>query len=320
MKKLVLILFVVLCCGSIVLATEPADRQTYRLRLSPEQSFRTDVESTQTVVQEIMGTKFTDTQRIHMVIIEDVLRVDEKGNMLVKARYESIAFDMKGTTGTFFFDTEQDPALDNNPVSKALRALVGASFELKYSPDGRVLDVRGTDDLLQRMINALEIPDNQQKEAVESALTGIYGEESMKEMFEQISGPYPSTPVCVGDHWKIHQRLTQGFALDTETTFQLKERKNGQAVITMNGTIATLPDGSTMSLGTVKFNYKLTGTQNGTYYMAETTGWVDEADVYLQLSGEVTAEMDSQGEVTMTWPVSIVSTIKIKSTEVVAAS
>lgn len=321
MKKLILISVVLafLCFGKTVVAAEAPNTLSYRLRLEPGQSFRSEVDLTQSVVQDVLGMRLLNKQHIAMVILEEVISVDDEDNVLVKVLYESICFQTEGLMGEMRFDSETDQSMDPTSIGKALQAMIGESFFVKYSPDGRVMEVLETDRLFQRMLDAMELSDPKQYETMRSTLANIYSEEAMKEMLSQIKSVYPPMPIEVGQEWTVKQHLEQEFVLETEITFCLAERSDGYATITFDGNMSTLPGGSSTDMGEMKLIYDITGEQNGWYRIDEKTGWVKGAEVHLDLNGEITLIMGADDDMTMTWPIVFQSDMTIRSTEVIEA-
>lgn len=318
MKKIALVLLALLCCGKVAAAAEDSAGQTYQLRLRAGQSFRTEVHLTQNVVQEVMGARLEDKQVMDMVVLEDVISVDDLGNMLVEAVYESIVFETEGIGGSFRYDTSSGEAL--LPMEKALKAAIGVKFTAIYAPDGRVLEIRGTDELFDRMIAMMEMYDSAQKEAIRDALAEIYSDAALKKMLSQVKGPYPPQDVGVGTEWIVYDRFEQDFVLNMNTTFRLAKLEKGHATVMVAGTLSTPPEGSPLTMDMMKLTYDLEGSQEGWYQIEEVSGWVDTGEIHIVLTGEVSVAMGPNGEVSLTWPLSMTSDMTFKSTEVLAVS
>jgi hypothetical protein len=141
--------------------------------------------------------------------------------------------------------------------------MIGQSFVMKVTPDGKMLELQGIDEMYLRMAEKIVESEDEsiRKRAIERATEGAeeraeryiemlnqkYGsrkkrEESVRDLIkknpffaaEKIRGmvgnvimSFPGGPVEIGDSWQGRAMLPAAAPVDIDLTYTLKERKQG---------------------------------------------------------------------------------------------
>ncbi|HZO89937.1 MAG TPA: DUF6263 family protein [Chthonomonadaceae bacterium] len=238
----------------------------------------------QQITQTINGQEIKLNQTIGMGFRFNVLNVTPDGAASMKITYRSVRFRMEGPQGVMEYDSEHPPAT-LPPGMQGFAAMVGQSFTMLITPEGRVLEVKGMDALVQRVLDKSGVPEGPARASMEKMLKQTFGEEGFKEMMGQMVGIYPSQPVNIGDTWMQHVALTRGFPLVMDTQYKLTGRSQGLAQVAVQSAIKSNPQAEPLEFGPVKVKLDLSGEQNGTMEIAEATGWMRRGTLHQKLSG-----------------------------------
>ena len=207
--------------------------------------------------------------------------------------------------------------------------LVGKSFTMKATPDGRVQEVRGMMDIVEEMtrkvteevtkqLDKIQLPPavkaqmGQLGSAVGAQLRQTLGDSAMREKMEDMMTMYPETPVRVRSTWTKGGVRSYGMApMGRSETWKLTGRKDGVLTLEVSSEITPNTDAPAMDMGFVRMNIELSGQQSGTVEVDEATGWIIRADMTYELDGTMkTSGGAMPGSQSMVMKVSGTSTIE----------
>lgn len=258
--------------------------QTYKLRTIQDMKINQKIPSQNQKVTIIQKSKVDNTYTI-----EDV-RAD--GTTVMKVSYDSLfaKTESPNPAESFHYDSS-DPANYFGPIASILDAIVGQSFKVIISPDGKLKEIQGADAFFGRIQEKLdELPGGAMNDNIRENLRMEYGEAGIRENMEGFLGMYPDNPVVVGDTWQQRTTLNRGFPMIIDSIYTLKERKDGVATVDLFSMIQTNRDVGPRDIGTAKIDYKVSGTVTGLIYIDETTGWVTSSKQGLMLSGSIAVQ------------------------------
>lgn len=288
-------------------------KKQYSLKLKKGQKHYVHTTTDQKITQTIMGQEQQMEQSVGMGADFDVNDVDSSGNAWVRYTYRWLKLNTKTPMGETAYDSsKEDMAVP--PMAQGFAALLGEGFSLKVTPEGKVEEIKDLDKMRDGVRKKLSGDPSQ--EATMKTLEKYMSEEAIKESIEVSMAIYPDKPVGIGDSWSKTFTLSSSSAMILESTWTLKERKNDMATIEVVSTVKPNPEAKPMEMGTMKMEYRLSGTQQGMIQMQESTGRIMATKRTEELAGEVTATSaaspDAQG---ITIPMTIDSTVGIEMTE-----
>ena len=296
---LVLIAVMLFSCGS-----GGSKNLDLRLRLEQGKSYGMKMVADQTITQTIQGQTQDVKQTIGMAYTYDVKKVESDGSALVDVTYDWVLYSQDGPMGKSEYDSSNPPAsIPDAAVGYA--ALLGQGFSMKITPLGEVADIQGIDALLSHVLDTLNVPAGSARDAIQDSLESQFGEEAMKESFEKATAIYPEKPVALGDSWSKKLVLAMGMPMIVDSTWTLKSRKDGVALVDVKSTIVPNPDAKPMEISGMTIAYEVSGDQSGTLELDEATGWPLRSNMKQSLSGQISAA-------DMTWPIAIVSDIRFE--------
>ena len=287
----------------------PPGKIELRLRLEPGKSYKLRMTAAQKITQTLGGMKQEMPQTVGFALRHDVKQVRDDGTAVIQVTYDSFQYKVEGPMGKVDYDSSKPAAEALHPMAKGFAALVGASFWIDLTPQGRATRVEGADQLATRVVEKVDLPVESLRTTLEQQMKDQFGDQALKETMEQMMGIYPDQPVGVGDSWSKKMVVTKGTPMVMNNTWTLKSRKDGVAFIDVQSTLEPNPDAGAMEMGAAKLRHRLAGTQQGSIEMDEATGWVLRSTVKQQLSGDLTVEGGPQ---TATIPMSVDSEIHVE--------
>lgn len=274
----------------------------FQLRLSTEQR----------ISQEIMGQKQDLTQKMRIEYDFSVENIDKNGFSFIKVTYKTVYFQQDGPIGIIEYDSKNPPD-ETNPLILGFTCLPGESFTMKVSPEGMVKEIKGIENLIERMVGKLKLVDSTKKDDLKRAFKEQFGEEAMTQTMENITAIYPEQPVKVGESWKKKTIISKGFPMIINNTWTLREVNNGKAIIDINSHIYTNKDAPPIDLRIMKIKYELSGIESGQIKLGMAKQLNINCTTTQKLSGKVIVLDIPQLPEGMSWPITIEGIVQYES-------
>lgn len=201
---------------------------------------------------------------------------DNNGTKTINTVIDKFAMSMKASDFTMDINTdtpsisiskaleEKDPVQIMNSIFATIK---GQKFSMDVNPEGKVVAVRGFEDMAHKMLDSLGLePD--QKEKIMAQLNEQFNAEKIKNQFERTWYIFPNKEVKVGDTWDKTTDMTSGeMKGEYKSTYKVTDIEGNMVTLEENSIIKST-DGSTNTSGTVK----------GTLVVDSNTGLVVTAD------------------------------------------
>ena len=260
-------------------------RLQLRLRLRKGDAFVTRLRERSRVADGATGQN--RAQGLDMGYTTRVMDVDARGNASLRMTFQSASVTIKPQGGKGIAAKAQSDE-ESKMMARVFRSLVGQSLMLKLSPLGKTLELRGMDALLERMISSMNLPREVQNDPewkqVKAGLKKAFSDSALKNFSNGFS-PYSDRALSIGDSWTSSSTQGNAFLPATKTTYTLKSRANGIAVIAMRGVFDSKPQASPFQMPGMKMQISLSGTQTGTMRIEESTG--------MALSGDIRSDLQT---------------------------
>ena len=310
---------VALCLvAAVVMAANALGQEAVLLRLNlragSQRLLRMTSDQTMTQTNPTTNAKQTVRQKTETEFLYEVTGVDAAGNATIKATFKSIRFWQQNPMGTTEYDSAK-PAETLAPMAKPMAALVGMSFQMTMTPQGRVTGVQGMGALIKKMVDAMELPEGANADAFRKAVEGQFSDQSMMEMMEKSMFVYSDKPVALGDSWQATALIKSVMPMVIENTLTLKDRKKGIAFLAVRSSVKPNPEGPPVVMGGMKIRYSISGEQTGTQEVDEATGWAIRSKVTHKLTGAMIIESEAGAGAPMTIPTTTEGTVSVESTE-----
>lgn len=188
----------------------------------------------------------------------------------------------------------KDQALPD--TGAAGKALVGQSIEMKLSPQGKVSDVRGLDNIWKKSFEGIKGMTPQMQQQMQSGMKQMFGDTFIKSLMQQSGMAFPENPVRLGQSW--FQRLETGGQLPLVVNLRrtLQSRDNGALTIGENGTLSMGDITKSVAFGPASMQMALTGTYSGTTVLDEATSFARSSELTQRYGGTVAARQVANGQ------------------------
>ena len=276
-----------------ILALGSCSNKTLQLSLQPDASQSFTYELTQNVdnTVSVMGMDQQTAMEQTTTYAYNVKQVNTDGSVDLTMAIQSMRMEQATPMMSMVFDSEKPE--DNNPADMVagMKNMIGKKFDIKLSKTGEVLDVTAEEGMFKGMFDG--VPNG---EMMEQQMEAQFGAETVAGSLRQLTGFYPSTPVKVGDTWTKTSDAQSVMPVKAETTYTLKERKNGIAVIDFTRKLTSDPNAEPMEMMGMEMKYDMNGTESGTYNVDEKTGWATQVETKQDMGGKMNMKGGPMGE------------------------
>jgi len=294
--------------GPAVEADPDGEKVELRLKLKKGQKVRLRTLNEQKIHQVIQGRAQDMDQTIGMGMTMDVKDVDKEKNMEILVSYHWIKFVQRGGPAVIEFDSDNPPK-DLHPAVKMFAALKDKGFTMKVNPLGKVLNIKGAGEMLNKALEEAKLPPGPQTEAVKKNLKQQFSDEALKKSMGNLFAIYPEKAVGVGSKWKMKNEGSGAFTMTLYNTYVMTSLEGKKAAVKVESVVSTGEKGNTMDVGKMKMTYSMQGKQGGDISIDVETGLTEKATLKQNITG--TMKMDMGPGKSMSWPITIKSTVKV---------
>jgi hypothetical protein len=224
-----------------------------------------------------------------------VKQVSKEGAMTIGLAIYSLYNDLPDVMGVSTSFDSTDPFAVPHPSNLMTNCLVGQEIEAELRPDATVSDVKFSDAFLDWI---LECSKKQKKSLTKEQFKGLVlqavGDRIAKAEASLEQGVFTEKPVKVGDSWEKTVKMDNaGFGLIFRTTYTLKQRLKGLALVEVNAKILGVGTES----GQDSYDFlNLSGWLQGTIAVNEANGWMHDFDLKFAIDGEVQLKTSAKGD------------------------
>lgn len=298
----------VLAAGSAVAQDGKVD---LKLNLAAGKTYRTRMVQDQKTTTTMMGQQMDIASKQTKDIAMAVSSVDG-GLATIGITIERIASSMDSPQGSMSYDSAEQ-AETQNPQFKPLAAMVGSGYTVVADQHGEVKELRGIQEMLDRIFDSVEVPNEAMREGLKAQMSRMVGEGGSKAMMGQIFGMLPSGPVAVGESWTKTVEITSVVPMKADTRYTLKSVSGNTAVIEVHSEFDTGAGGEGMKMGPATVRMDLKGEQDGTVEVDLETGLVKGGSSVLKTSGTQSIQGGQGGMQNMEIPLNLEATITLQS-------
>ena len=274
------IVLVMMVCSSLP-AQETVD---LKLNLPKGKVIKLITQTDQMIKMSVGGFDQSFSQKIGIGAREEVKDVAADGNMTIAITYEWVSMKSDHPQAPMDYDSRTNQG--QAPLAAAgMAGLVGQGFEMVLTPRGRVAELRGVEEMVDRMLADSKLPP-EVLPFVKDAMKAQFGADAMKANIESTSAVYPDKPVKVGEMW--HGTSVIPMINSTiEADYTLKSVQAGKATVEMKASIDATNEPAEMNLGVATMKMQITGSQNGTLVLDRATGLPHRSETTFDMQGNM---------------------------------
>lgn len=303
-------LYTLFILTAVLLSSCGPKKTALRLNFEKGKTYYYDVTSDQDISQTIMGQQVAIRQQMIFGIAMEVVDKDKDSNLVISTMYNKIKFRQESATGVIEYDSDK-PASDSsdNPLARVFSSMKGGSFTVVMTPMGKVKEVRGYEDLVNRVVDNVSNGSDSLKAVMKNTVGSQFSDKSVIESLESSWNIYPEETISEGDHWTKTIKTSSGFPIISENTYTVKKISSDKVTLDVSSKIHTDENTKPNSMGML---YDISGTQTGKLVLDKQSGMIEKGDLKQEMQGSLTLRGEGPGE-KLQWPMSIKSSTKIES-------
>lgn len=306
--------FLITICATMMLFALIGCDKVFAVSLTVEkgEKYNTHMSNEQETVITFNNQEMITKQKIEMDCSINILDVDKDKKVTISYTYDAmkIAVDTAGKKITY--DSKQNDK--NNPLHAIYSGVLGKCFTVQLDHKGKVLEVKGLDDIITSTID--NTPGTQeQKQALRNSLKQSFSDEGLKSMFQQNINNYPPENIKVGDIWENKNELIVIFPMVITNKCKLLSEKDGFLQIDMQSTISADTQNNAVDIMGVKSNVVLNGEMNGNITINKKNPLLQNGTITQNISGEMEFATGKETPQIIKLPMKITSTIICETTK-----
>jgi hypothetical protein len=227
----------------------------------------------QTIRQVLPGQTVTITQRTTTEYRFSVHETSPEGGTLLEVVYEEISLATRSPGGELVFDSRAPGR--TTPLLRGMQALIGQGFLILVDRQGRIREVQGLKEMLEKARSASEASSSP---AFGAAVERYFSPEAVEAGLSGFFDFYPDRKVLPGDSWRTERAAGAGLPMRLRNTWKLRVVRGGKAWLSLF--TAILSEAPPERGG-------LAGTQEGSVEVELATGSLLAASTRQQLRGSL---------------------------------
>lgn len=251
------------------------------LNLTKGSTYLQRISASSVISQNIGGQAFDMTMGITGLTAFEIKSI-ENSVYQMDVYYKELGISVDFFGSSMEFNSLKDDI--NDMTSKILKNMTNQKFSLKMNKAGKVLEIKGVDNLYSNLFTGVEGISQEEKDQITDQMKNSFGEESFKSNIEMAAPAFPEKNVKVGEQWTVNTKVNSGFTLNVNSNYTLKEVTKDSYILEVVSTISTGDEFNEMNGMFVK--YDLDGTMNSVITVDKKTGWTTTAKVAQKLDGK----------------------------------
>ena len=278
------------------------------LNLTKGSTYLQRISASSVISQDIGGQAFDMTMGITGLTAFEIKSV-ENSVYQMDVCYKELGISVDFLGSSMEFNSLKNDI--NDMTSKILKNMTNQKFSLKMNKAGKVLEIKGIDNLYNNLFVGVEEISQEQKDQITSQMKNSFGEESFKSNIEMAAPVFPEKNINVGEKWSVNTKVNSGFTLNLNSDYILKEVTKDSYIVEATSTISTGEDFNEINGMLVK--YDLDGTMNSTITVDKKTGWTTYAKVAQKLGGKTFTKFSSDDSETIESPLDMKTDMTISN-------
>lgn len=243
---------------------------------------------------KVMGQDVSQNQEQTFYFSWTPKEQDAKGNWVFTQKIEGIKMKIDIGGNPINYDSTKDTN-SNSPLADFFKAIVGSEFTVTLSPEYKVVDIKGKDDFLKKLI--------QTHQSMEGILKQVLSDDSLKQMADPSFAAIPNKTVKKGESWERTSTLDLGPIGKYENTYKYTyegqdDKDKNLANIKVDMTLKYLPPGTNVNAAGLPFTIKTadlrSSESNGTLVFDVKKGQLASSNLHVKLAGKLTVDVSGQ--------------------------
>ncbi|WPC44157.1 DUF6263 family protein [Clostridium sp. JS66] len=260
----------------------------------------------------VQGQNIDLNQVMDMNFAMEVKDVDKDKNVTMDYKYDSIKVSAESDGAKNEYDSKKPDSA--NPMSALYGSVIGKGFTVKISNKGQVLEVKGTDELLNSIVDKISAS-AEEKNQIKNSLAQSFGDEAIKSMINQSMNYYPKNQVKNNDTWESKYDIKTMMPMSISNKLKFLGEKDGLLNVDVQSTVDVDTKNKPINFMSIKTNMKLNGNCKGTVNINKETGLVAKADLTENMNGTMEMLSTNASAQNMKMPMKMTAKIIYETTK-----
>jgi hypothetical protein len=177
---------------------------------------------------------------------------------------------------------------------------------------GEIIDIIGSEKLVEDVMSGLHGADQNQLSMMKETFKQFVGKDALKGSLEMSLRCFAENPVGIGDSWTNQTEIAAGIHALVSTTWKLTDRKGGVSMLEGTSSLKSKEKAAPQMVNGISITYDIKGETKTFSKIDEKTGWVIELTADQDISGDMLADLTTQGSGQQKIPIKIKSKITMK--------
>ena len=298
-----IMLFACLGCGKVFAAS---------LLVEKGERYNNHTSNVQETVMVFNNQEMKTKQTMDMDISMNIVDVDKDKNITISYTYDSMKIFIESAGKVVAYDSTQDNS--SNPLHGIYSGILGKSFITKLDSKGKVIEVKGLNEIITSVINNAPGTE-QQKQGLRDSLKQSFSDDAIKLMMQQNMNNYPPQHSKVGDSWENEMNLNVVFPMVITNKYKLLGEKDDLLQIDMQSAISADTQHHPVDIMGISANVRLQGEINGITNINKKNALLQYGTITQNISGEMELETGKEVPRTIKLPMTITATIISETTK-----
>ncbi|NMM46960.1 DUF6263 family protein [Marinigracilibium pacificum] len=296
--------------GVLVLASFTIYKKDISYSFNKGDKFKYSYASDVTMIQTIMSQK--QEIKSNSTYVFDMNVVESSGST---SKIEAVVSAFKSSTSSngqvTEYDSENEAEKGGGAMGGLYKSFVGHTYSFDIDNNGTITNVKGADELIEKIMTSLGDLPAMQKDMVKTQLKSTISEGQIREMFNQIFISLKEGGASKGDSWKNDSKIAVGnFDMTATKDFNFASVENNVSKVDIKGSMKT-PEGASMNIMGMEAKVDLSGQLQGEAFLNENS--VPQKALYLQMAkGDMKITEPTSGQL-MVIPMEVTTEVKIQN-------
>jgi len=260
------------------------------------------------MVQKVMGQEMNIDIEIDGSMAFEVMEVQDDQYQM-EAWYESLDMGMDIRMGEMQMNSDGDEM--GVMMSQLLKSMTGIRFHLGMNKLGRVSEVRGVSEILDKVMAQIEDVPETQLSQIRQQMETSFSDKALVGSIQAVTAVFPRQAVRVGDSWEVNTSLQSGFAMDMQSTYVLEAAEKDHYLLRGTSSLKSVAGDEYQQVNGMDMRYDMAGSSSAEIKLDPQTGWVLNAQMAQELKGMVQIKANEQIPDGFELPMSISSDTRI---------
>ncbi|GAA0178041.1 hypothetical protein SH2C18_11630 [Clostridium sediminicola] len=226
-----------------------------------------------------------------------VKSIDERKNINMMVTIKELTVSYVMNNGDIFEYSSNLNTEQNNKIGKIFSYLMDKSFEVFISEQGKINDIVGLDEIINKSIENIEFSSQEEEEMYSKIIFEEFGRENTIMKLNNLNDVYKDEAVKEGESWDKKGEFKEIVFFDTKGEYKLESVSDKNGKIKENTKLKSNKEKSKLTIENFIYNFDLTGEENGEIYLDTETGIIKNADLMYKSEGivKVTSENPDEG-------------------------